>query len=144
MLFVRQPWANLISLKLKPLETRHWKKSISYRGEILICSSKEADDLSTVKEIMTPDQFNNFQNLRKKLNFDIFYPGSIACCVVNMTDYRVMNKVEDPRESWVKFDPELKVLCFQDIRPVVSFPTFPGMLGLIHAPEEYLSQIKFD
>lgn len=37
-LSVKQPWANLIKLELKTIETRTWKTQ--YRGDLLICAGK--------------------------------------------------------------------------------------------------------
>jgi len=40
-LSVKQPWANMIANGEKTIETRLWKTP--YRGELLICSSKDPD-----------------------------------------------------------------------------------------------------
>lgn len=37
-LSIKQPWANMIASGKKTIETRHW--FTSYRGQLLICSSK--------------------------------------------------------------------------------------------------------
>jgi hypothetical protein len=80
-LCVKQPWANLISMGLKTIETRTWKTN--YRGPLIICSSK------------TPD----------------IYPAGFALCEINLIDCRPMIpedyeaaggvKWEEGRYSWV-------------------------------------------
>jgi hypothetical protein len=39
---IRQPWANLIQIGEKTIETRTW--STEYRGDLIICSSKKPDE----------------------------------------------------------------------------------------------------
>lgn len=143
MLMVKQPFANLITQKLKSKESRFWKKQCHYRGDILICSSKKSMKPAEVKAVMTQVQWNQFEQVRRKLSYDIYEPRSIAQCMVNMFDYREMNKIEDERESFVKWQPGLKILDFQNVRPVVSFKV-TGMLGLLNLPDEYEKQIRFE
>lgn len=144
MLSVKQPFANLITLKHKLNESRWWNhKSLIYRGDILICSSKKAMKPTVVRSVMTRRQWFEFEEIRKRLNYDIYEPGGIAQCVVTMYDYREMNSFEDEKLAFVKYVNGLKILAFQDIRPVVSFPV-KGMLGLLDLPKEYEQQIRFE
>lgn len=145
LLMVQQPFANLITLKLKLIETRDWKKknTLEYRGDVLICASKKSKTPEEVKAIMTPDQWNQFNEIRRKLHHDIFSPRGVAQCVATIIDYRHMTKAEDEKPAFVKFQPYLKSLCLDNIRPVESFPV-TGMLGLLNCPKEYEDLIRFD
>lgn len=142
LLMLKQPWLNLIIHKLKTLETRRWKHNCNYRGEILLASSQVSHTPAQVKSIMSPDQFHKFNEFAKKIDYDIYHPKSCAGCVVNMTDYRPMNALEDVKNSFVAYHPDLKILDFENIRPVVSFPV-KGMLGLLNLPPAYERQIQF-
>jgi hypothetical protein len=142
-LMIKQPWPNLIVNKFKTLESRFWNRDCSYRGDILICASQKAESPEAVKRIMTPEQFKKFNDIKLKLSHDIYKPTGVAICVVRMIDYRPMNKVEDVANAFVAYQEGLKVLVFDNIRPVVSFPV-KGMLGLLHLPDEYEKQIRFD
>lgn len=144
LLMVKQPWLNLIILKVKTLESRYWQKeTLNYRGDVLFASSKKSNTLEEVKSIMTPDQFQRFNEIRKKLPHDIFSPCGVAGCVVNITDYRPMNQIEDVDMAFVKYTLGKKVIELNNVRPVVSFPV-KGMLGLLNLSAEYESQIRFD
>lgn len=142
LLMLQQPWLNLVAMKYKWMETRMWKNNVTYRGEILLAASQKPQTLAQVKSIMTPEQFHKFLEIKQKLTYDIFGPCGIAGCVVNMVDYRQMNALEDVKASFVSYHPARKVLCFDKIQPVVSFPV-KGMLGLLKCPPEYESQINF-
>lgn len=142
-LMVKQPFANLITLKLKTLESRYWARTCNYRGDILICASKAPMKHYEVRNVMTGQQWNEFEAIRRKLGHDIYEPCGVAQCVVRMTDFRPMNRIEDEKSAFVKWQPGLKVLDFQDIRPVVSFP-ITGMLGLLNLPAELEKQIRFE
>ena len=98
---------------------------------------------SEVKAVMTPEQFQKFREIKRKLTYDIYGPCGVAICVVNLYDYRPMNAIEDPRTAFVKYQPGLKLLCLKDIRPVVTFKTV-GSLGLPDCPQEYQDQIRFE
>jgi hypothetical protein len=54
-LSVKQPWADLIASGQKTIETRNWYTP--YRGNILICSSKEPDKIAMVLLEKTALQF---------------------------------------------------------------------------------------
>lgn len=144
LLMVKQPFANLITLKLKPIETRFWGyDNLKYRGELLIASSKKPMKPLEVKSLLTPQQWAEFEEVRKKLPHDIYSPLGVAQCVVTLIDYRPMNKLEDEKGAFVRFQDGLKVLCLDNVRPVVSFPV-KGMLGMPDVPEEYKNLISFD
>lgn len=140
---VKQPFANLITLKIKTKESRWWTRGCNYRGDILICASKKSMTPSEVRAVMTGQQWNELVEINRRLAWDIYEPRGIAQCVVTMTDYRDMNRVEDEKAAFVKYQPGLKILDFDNIRPVVSFPV-SGMLGLLNVPPEYENLIRFE
>jgi len=139
---VQQPFASLIAMKVKTIETRMWNRNMAYRGDILIASSKKPKTPDEVRAIMTQEQWNDFNAIRKKLHFDIYGACGIAIAVVNAYDYRDMNKVEDQKEAFVRWQPGLKSICLDNIRPVVSFPV-KGNLGLLNVPRETEEKICF-
>ena len=72
---LKQPFAGLIRLGLKKIETRKW--STSFRGDLVICSSLIPYENWTEK-VITPD----FLSLGDR--YMCFY--GYALCVVNVTD----------------------------------------------------------
>lgn len=145
LLTIKQPFTNLIALKYKTDESRFWDqiKHLNYRGDILITASQKPMAENEVKAVMTGQQFHKFRQIRDRLNYDIYGPCGIAMCVVNFYDYRPMNSIEDINTAFVKYQPGLQLLCFKDIRPVVSFKTI-GRLGLTDCPQEYEQLIQFE
>jgi len=145
ILTIKQPFPNLFLLKLKTDESRFWDhiKHITYRGDVLITASGKSMNEAQVKAVMTHEQFSKFREVKGKLSYDIYGPRGVAICVANLYDYRPMNAIEDVRTAFVKYQEGLKLLCFKDIRPVVSFET-KGKLGLLDCPDQYRQQIQFD
>lgn len=108
-LSVKQPWASLIVNGQKLVECRTWQTS--YRGELLICSSKgdyECDD-------------------------GFITPGGYALGVVDLYDIRRMTK-DDLETAWLPKEWEKNALrgYAWHIRPVCSFIPVPikGKLNL--------------
>ena len=114
-LSIRQPDAGMIASGEKTIETRLW--ATSYRGDLLICSSKKPVDEG---------------------------PAGVALCIVRLVDCRPMEKRE--REDMCSSD-EIAACCewypgayawiLVDIRPIKPFPV-RGQLGLfdVEVPHE--------
>lgn len=91
-LSVKQPWANLIASGRKNLEIRSW--STSYRGPLLICSSKKP----------------------------AIEPFGCAVCLVDLVDIVIFDKArlrESCLESWI---PGYVGWVLKNVRPVEPFP----------------------
>ena len=109
---IRQPWAGLIAIGEKTIETRTWETS--YRGELLICASQKWDP--------------KFE----KLEFDkepqhLFMQGH-AVAIANLVDIRMMRKGDEESALCKKF-PEARAWILANIRPIDPFPV-KGQLGL--------------
>lgn len=76
---LKQPWATLIAEGYKTIETRKW--ATNYRGEILICASKNID-----KEAMK--YFTGLFGLINPENC----PTGVAVCVAELFDCKKMKK----------------------------------------------------
>ena len=103
-LSVHQPWASMIALGPKTIESRTWYTY--YRGELLICSTKKIND--------------NYRRL----------PYGQALCIVNLIECRPMKKSDEPLACC----PCLKNLwswVLRDVRKIEPFPVI-GRQGLFN------------
>jgi hypothetical protein len=104
---VRQPWASLIAEGKKTIETR--TKQTSYRGDILIVSSK--------------------------LQVASGLPLGQALCVAKLCESRPMTK-EDEKAAMVRFFPGMFAWVLSGIRPIEPFPV-QGKTGIYEVDFEY-------
>jgi hypothetical protein len=98
-LSLKQPWANLILSGKKTIETRTW--GTSYRGDIVICSSKNP-----------------------KIS-----PTGVALCVVELYDVRPMN-MEDEEAACIKVFPKAHSWFIRNVRKIDPPIPVKGQLGL--------------
>jgi len=124
-LSVKQPWASLIVDGNKTIETRTW--STSYRGDLLIVSSKE------------PDRSEMFTRMRHD---DRFKPGMIfllgqALCIARLVDCRPMTAA-DMVAACCGGSKQLWAWCLEDVRKIEPFPV-KGQLRLydVEMPEGF-------
>lgn len=82
-----QPWADLVMLGIKTIETRSW--TTNFRGDLLICSSKQTSEYSGI----TPSALDRFFAL-KEMPIDLH---GHALCIVEVMDVRRM--LEEDRED---------------------------------------------
>ena len=108
---LKQPWASLIAIGKKTIETRTWKTN--YRGKLLIVASKTFD--------------KNFPHMNF---FSTFYeiPLGKALAVVNLVNCRPM-KPEDEESAMCPCEPGRFAWILSDIKPVKPF-SVKGQLGL--------------
>ncbi len=135
-----QPFANLITLKHKLLETRFYERK--FRGDLLICAAKKVMPLPELKKVMSHEQFQQFSDIQKKAPYDLFGPTGVAMCVATVVDWRPMNKIEDMKTSFVDFDILRWVAVLENIRPIVTFD-LKGRQGLFPLSKEEQAQIEF-
>jgi hypothetical protein len=108
-----------------------------------LAASRKAQTLADVYSLMSPEDYKKFIHIKTTLPHDIFKPLGVAACVVRMTDYRYMNRIEDPPKAMVQWAPGRKILVFDNVRPIETFPVERGMLGLLNCPQDYLKKIKY-
>lgn len=77
-LTLRQPWASLMDVKAKTLETRSW--STDYRGELVITAS-QGYDFAEYEYELRPEFA---RHLRGAYPGDISLPRGVALCVVRL------------------------------------------------------------
>jgi len=108
---LKQPWASLIAIGRKTIETRTW--ATNYRGKLLIVASKTFDKNYPLK---------NFA--------EIFYqvPLGKAVAIVNLIDCRLMKK-EDEEKAMCSCSSGRYAWILSDIKSTESFPV-KGQLGL--------------
>jgi len=102
-LSLRQPYASLIAIGKKTIETRYW--TTSYRGKILIVSSKG----KIYKNVPYPDSFN------------LYLPLGMALATVELIACRPMKK-EDEKAAIIPFDPLLFAWELSNIKMIKPFP----------------------
>lgn len=118
---VLQPFAGLIGMDHKPLESR--SRRLNFRGDILICSSAKVhqgyllqgdDDIRAEKFLK--DQIKNLQDFQ---DFEVleFYGLGKMICVVQVVGCRPMT-VADEQKTWCRLYPGAYVWEFTNIRPV--------------------------
>jgi hypothetical protein len=73
-----QPWASLIQVGAKKVETRSWQTS--YRGDLLICSTKGGLGKTQMQEYLTHKLFANALRGLESI------PFGQALCVVTLSD----------------------------------------------------------
>lgn len=107
-----QPWAGLIAIGEKTIETRYWETS--YRGNILICSAQKYDE--------------NWKRISSRPNAQTairpFDHWGHALCVAELVDCRLFDW-RDTDASMVKLDYSRPGVLYswvlEDIRPVTPF-----------------------
>lgn len=109
---LKQPWASLVAIGKKTIETRTWKTD--YQGPLLIVSSK------------TIDKNFHLSNLAEVL-FEI--PFGKALAVVSLVNCRPMRK-EDEEAAMCPFNPDLYVWILKDIRRIKKPFPVKGQLGI--------------
>lgn len=114
----KQPFAS--AMLYGKIETRTWETS--YRGLVLICSSKVAYDQATVQRICGPDLFYKMcvaMNLTPNFHTIDFHGYAIA--LGTLIDCRQMVK-EDEEKTFVRYRPDLYCHVYEDVKAIHPFP----------------------
>ena len=115
-LSIRQPWASLIAVGRKRIETRTW--NTNYRGKLLIISSKKAVEKDTP-----------YGGL---LNIGLRFGKALA--IVELVDCRPMKK-EDEKLARSPYHPDLYAWILSSIKAIEPFPV-KGKLRLFEVDYE--------
>jgi len=118
-LSLKQPWADLIKIGAKTIETRKWETT--YRGELLICASKNVDVAS----------MKYFQGLFSPVELEEVKTG-VAVCVAELYDCREMTKEDEGQalcEVYGEGRWKAKSFLLRNVRPIKPFMV-KGQLGI--------------
>lgn len=108
-LSLKQPWANLIALGWKTIETRTWRTN--YRGPLLICASKTIDSHAAMEFKPVPPA-----------------PRGCAITLVDLVTCRRMTKA-DEAVACCDVYPGAWAWILENVRPIEQFPV-RGQLGI--------------
>lgn len=134
-LFWKQPYGSL--MLFGKIETRTWQTS--YRGPVLICTSKQQYDFATVNEISGDVQLYRLVPLLGLTVTTQLLGYAIA--VGNLVDCRPMLK-EDEDRTFVQYQPGLYCHEYNNIKTIRPFP-YQGHLSFREVPEKIIEQIKY-
>lgn len=107
---LRQPWAEMVMLGWKTIETRMWRTK--HRGELLIVASKTR-----------PDHVPDYRRIE---THQMLFGKAVAIC--ELTDCRPMEPT-DEEEACYKSEPGRFAWILDDIHAIKPFPV-KGQLGL--------------
>ncbi|GAX37876.1 ASCH domain-containing protein [Nodularia sp. NIES-3585] len=120
-----QPWASLIPLGMKQVETRHW--STRYKGDLLICSARRDNSSQETYfyEVVKP--------INPKLTYNDF-PFGMAVAVVNLKNCLLMTNELISKQTSLEISLGLWEVgryawMFDNIRPIKPFEVI-GRQGL--------------
>ena len=117
---IKNPYANLIVLGLKPLEIR--SKPTKYRGDILICASKNK---VLWHHIHNPKYFIEFAT-----KHDLYCNSGKAIGIATITDCRPMTEADEAK-AFCKYEPGLFAYVLDNPRQITPFDVC-GNLGLFN------------
>ncbi len=117
---VKQPWASLIAIGLKSIETRTW--ATDYRGEILIVASKQPDNAA----------MKHFSFLKESLSF------GAALCMAELVDCQPMISADEKPARCPLYDGAY-AWVLNNIRGVTPFEV-KGRLGIyeVELPDTFI------
>lgn len=118
---VQQPFAWLIRNHFKSIETRFW--NTSYRGDVLICSTKTFWGKSKRTAIATLEKISSLYNIQIDNINNIFEDLGTAQCVATIIDCHPFNFKTDFKKSLAdgseKEDDKCYSLVLKDVKQVV-------------------------
>lgn len=98
---LKQPWANMVASREKTIETRKW--ATNYRGQLLICSSKNPK----------------------------IEPAGYALCTAYLYKVKPMLK-EDEKKACIKVYPKAYSWFLKNIKPINPIFPVKGQLGIFN------------
>ena len=125
---IKQPFALLIAIGLKTIETRSWKTD--YRGKLLICAAQDAHTgfyLSGDKK--RPCEYF-VSKIRKATNQHLAFGHAIA--ISNLVDVRPMKK-EDERKALIPFFPDAYAWVLENTQIIKTPFPITGQMGIFNA-----------
>lgn len=135
-LSMKQPYAQL--MLYGKAETRTW--DTSYRGWVLICSSKKG---YTKEQVLEISGRGNLAKINMLLLGDSLYQGFAIAVgkLKNVSEWKTTLDVSE-RKTFVKFGLGLHCHIFEDVKFIKPFP-IKGKLGYFKLTKEEIKQIKF-
>jgi hypothetical protein len=139
---LQDPWASLVRLNEKKIETRSWKTN--YRGPLLIHASKKSKKENL--DLAYREPF--FSSLKPQFikNSDLYYPGCIIakCNLVDCLEIKISGDraallgnngmittaVEAPELCFGNYTPGRFAWILEDIEPLENPIPAKGQLGL--------------
>lgn len=129
-LSLKQPWANMIVLKQKTIETRTWKTE--YRGDLLICSSKSIDS-NMVNLILNESSSMVSKSVLEK-------PLGVALCVAELYDCVPMQTKHEV-EAFCRIYHGAYSWMLRNVRRIKQFPV-KGQLRFFDVDDEKITFVK--
>ncbi len=126
-LSIKQPWITLILGGQKTIEVR--SRNTSYRGDVLLCSSKTPD--------LTKEDMREFEQ-----DFGITCLYGHALCVARLVDSRPLREGDEDAAYMEEIDPDLFGWVLEAVRPVVPFP-LTGRLGFYEGDDRLIKASPF-
>lgn len=121
---IQEPYATLISLGHKKIETRSWKTS--YRGEILIHASISKQFLKSIKDKEVLDLIKNID-----LNYGkIICKAKLTDCIEMTKDFIEKTKNNKKEYSLGIYEEKRYAWILDDIKPLNKHIPIKGKLGL--------------
>ena len=131
-LSVKNPYANLIRLGLKKIETR--SRFTYHRGDVLICASKKSIDIADVF-----DPYGALINV--ELRPTLYANSGMAICVASIIDVEPFGyRLED--KAFVEYDPSKTLYAWplENIRPIEPFEV-KGKLGFFDVDDSLIKYL---
>jgi len=93
-----EPWASLMAMGIKTIETRHW--ATKYRGDLIICSAKKDIGVKALSSLL-----NSFpKQVSQQLIHNLSYGK--ALCKVTVTDCKLTQNITDQEQfPYGNFEP---------------------------------------
>lgn len=120
---LKQPWADLVMLGYKTLETRVW--GTKYRGDLLICSSSSKESMFSIQH------WDDVQNRYAAAGIHPDARG-MALGIVHLDGIEKMKK-EHEKAACIDLYPRAKIWKLSNVRHINPFP-ISGSLG-VFVPE---------
>lgn len=131
----RQPYADLMSAG--KIETRNWRTS--YRGWVLICSSKLSYKIDQIENISGREGLIRIAELMQETGRFPMKTGS-AIAIGYLSDCRKMTP-EDEDICFVNYHPGLYCHVYKDVQMLPQPLPWIGKLGWGKVPDEVKQQI---
>lgn len=151
-LSIHQPWADLIAMGHKNIETRCWETP--YRGPLLICASLKYDKLCKLITKQYQDQTNPQRYCKSPLLPEDYEPRlGQALVLCTLADCRPMEESDRQAAGFFKkWSVEDKYSwLLTDIRPIVPIPIkgyqrlfYPDKQGITLDSMEFIQMELFD
>lgn len=149
----KQPYAELMFHGKQ--ETRSWYTP--YRGDVLICASKDEYGLKEIESISGEKQFDRIyevliQNWKEDKSYvnKMLDQRGMAIAIGTLTSCKEMSKEDEDAtfvkyvNPWIKNNKDKRLYChiYSDVRPIIPFP-WKGTQGWKEVSLDVVKQIQF-